>query len=41
MNYKEAAELFGFTDYQMEILEEMMSPEYNSYYAALCRRGHL
>lgn len=35
MNYKEAAELFGFTDYQMEILEEMMTPEYNSYYAAL------
>ena len=35
MTYKEAAEHYGFTDYQNEILEEMMSPQYFTYYAAL------
>ena len=35
MNYKEAAEHFGFSDYQREILYEMMRPEYCSYYARL------
>lgn len=35
MDYKEAAEHYGFTEYQMEILEEMMLPEYNKYYAEL------
>ena len=35
MTYKEAAEHYGFTDYQNEILEEMMSPRYFTYYAAL------
>ena len=35
MTYKEAAEYYGFTDYQNEILEEMMSPRYFTYYAAL------
>lgn len=35
MSYTEGAAYYSFTDYQMEILEEMMSPEYYSYYAAL------
>lgn len=35
MNYKEAADHFGFNDYQREILYEMMRPEYCSYYARL------
>jgi len=35
MDYMEAAEYFGFTDYQKEILEEMMLPEYDKYYAEL------
>ena len=35
MTYKEAARYYGFTDYQMEILEEMMSPRYFTFYAAL------
>ena len=35
MTYKEAAQHYGFTDYQNEILEEMMSPRYFTYYAAL------
>ena len=35
MTYKEAAEHYGFTDYQNEILEEMMSPQYFTYFAAL------
>ncbi len=35
MTYRDAAEHFGFTDYQNEILEEMMSPQYFTYYAAL------
>ncbi len=35
MTYKEAAEHYGFTDYQNEILEEMMSPQCFTYYAAL------
>lgn len=35
MTYKEAARYYGFTDYQMEILEEMMSPRYYTFYAAL------
>lgn len=35
MTYKEAAEHYGFTDYQNEILEEMMSPCYFTYYATL------
>lgn len=35
MSYTEGAVHYSFTDYQMEILEEMMLPEYYSYYAAL------
>lgn len=35
MNYKEAADHFVFTDYQREILYEMMKPDYCSYYARL------
>ena len=35
MTYKEAARHYGFTDYQNEILEEMMSPQYFTYFAAL------
>ena len=35
MTYKEAAQHYGFTDYQNEILEEMMSPQYFTYFAAL------
>ena len=35
MTYKEAARYYGFTDYQLEILEEMMSPRYFTFYAAL------
>ena len=35
MTYKEAAQYYGFDDNQMQMLEEMMSPAYYSYYAAL------
>ncbi|MBO4385225.1 MAG: C40 family peptidase [Clostridia bacterium] len=35
LNYREAADHFEFTDYQREILYEMMKPEYCSYYARL------
>lgn len=35
MSYREAADHFGFNDYQREILYEMMKPEYCSYYARL------
>ncbi len=35
MTYKEAARHYGFMDYQNEILEEMMSPQYFTYFAAL------
>lgn len=35
MTYKEAADHFEFSDYQREILYEMMKPEYCSYYARL------
>ena len=35
MTYKEAAQYYGFNDKQMEILEEMMSPQYYIYYAAI------
>ena len=35
MSYKEGAEHYGFSDYQTEIAEEMMSPAYFSYFAAL------
>ena len=35
MTYKEAARHYGFDDNQMQMLEEMMSPAYYSYYAAL------
>lgn len=35
MTYKEAADHFGFNDYQREILYEMMKPEYCTYYARL------
>ena len=35
MNYREAADHFNFTDYQREILYEMMKPEYCSYFARL------
>ena len=35
LTYKEAAQHYGFTDYQNEILEEMMSPRYFTYFAAL------
>ena len=35
MTYKKAADHFKFTDYQREILYEMMKPEYCSYYARL------
>ena len=35
MTYRDAAEHYGFTDYQNEILEEMMSPRYFTYFAAL------
>ena len=35
LTYEQAADLYGFTDEQREILNEMMSPAYYSYYAAL------
>lgn len=35
MTYKEAARHYGFDENQMQMLEEMMSPAYYSYYAAL------
>lgn len=35
MSYEQGAEYYRFTGDQMEVLEEMMSPEYYSYYAAL------
>lgn len=35
MDYREAADYFQLTDYQREILYEMMKPEYCSYYARL------
>lgn len=35
MTYQEAADHFGFNDYQREILYEMMKPEYCTYYARL------
>ena len=35
MDYREAADYFRLTDYQREILYEMMKPEYCEYYARL------
>jgi len=35
MTSREAAEHYGFTDYQNGILEEMMSPRYFTYFAAI------
>ena len=35
MTYREAAEYYHFDESQMQMLEEMMSPRYTSYYAAL------
>ena len=35
MTYKEAAQYYGFDEKQMQILEEMMSPQYYVYYAAI------
>ena len=35
MTYREAAEYYRFDESQMQMLEEMMSPRYTSYYAAL------
>jgi len=35
LSYLEAADLYGFTDDQREILDEMMSPAYFSYFASL------
>lgn len=35
MDYREAADYFRLTDYQREILYEMMKPEYCDYYAKL------
>ncbi len=35
MTYKEAAQYYQFDESQMQMLEEMMSPAYYSYYAAL------
>ena len=35
MTYREAAEYYHFDESQMQLLEEMMSPRYTSYYAAL------
>ncbi|MDY6088258.1 MAG: NlpC/P60 family protein [Eubacteriales bacterium] len=35
MDYREAADYFQLTDYQREILYEMMKPEYCEYYARL------
>ena len=35
MTYKEAAQHYAFDENQMQMLEEMMSPAYYSYYAAL------
>lgn len=35
MTYREAAEYYHFDESQMQLLEEMMSPRYTSYYVAL------
>lgn len=35
MTYREAAEYYHFDESQMQLLEEMMSPAYTKYYAAL------
>ena len=35
MDYLEAAEMYGFDEEQMEILEAMMDPEFDKYYAEL------
>lgn len=35
MDYLEAAELYGFDEEQMEILEAMMDPEFDKYYAEI------
>lgn len=35
LNYREGADLYSFNDYQHEMLNEMMKPEYCSYYAQL------
>jgi hypothetical protein len=35
MDYLEAAELYGFDKEQMEILEAMMDPEFDKYYAEI------
>ena len=35
MTYREAAEYYHFNESQMQLLEEMMSPAYTKYYAAL------
>ena len=35
MTYREAAEYYRFDESQMQLLEEMMSPAYTKYYAAL------
>ena len=35
LTYQEAADHFGFNDYQREILYEMMKPEYCTYYVRL------
>jgi cell wall-associated NlpC family hydrolase len=35
LTYGQAADLYGFTDDQREVLDEMMSPAYYSYFAAL------
>jgi cell wall-associated NlpC family hydrolase len=35
LTYEQAADLYGFTDDQREVLDEMMSPAYYSYFAAL------
>ena len=35
LSYREGAEIYSFNDYQREMLNEMMKPEYCSYYAQL------
>lgn len=35
LNYREGADLYSFNSYQREMLNEMMKPEYCSYYAQL------
>jgi hypothetical protein len=35
ITYEQAADLYGFTEDQRKVLDEMMSPAYYSYYAAL------